>query len=1167
MQVRFNNAAQRRDGLQSKSKDSKIGPFISDQNNVSETKQKEGSAEDKPTETPTKSNDATATTNNPSATETNAEPTRIPEEPQLNAKSGSHPAYAVPQQPIDGESALDDLLAEDPARNRSRTIAYASSFELPVLDEDNIHLSRKQFRHSLMHDESLGVSTLGAPADAIIINNPNKVRRERKAPVVIEAQPVKAPPDLDWEQMAPVKDDAELEAQEINDNINELRPDTRILRVSEIQKVVDALCGGFTINQLRDYHRNFKVEVVEPDFLDYPWIKQRNPWRPINGLRVRGTDKTAFAQKIVFDVWKVEIQETLDDLGRASVWLDPEIFIFLTYGHNNTGRLLHELRRDFLVGEVEKIDLTHSLSRISIMARKSTTYGILAHIDQAVQRMQTRFIEVKSYLPPYPRYESPSYATLLSKELAELGRLTKTSIQLIKEGKADKLKVSWIPKIPKPEENSTDASETENLADIVFRLLVGRPTPAFDNSLQCIPLQEGTDACFIEPQRQNRTMSWRDKLQKWQRAVAPISKSSEYSSPHINLAKSAKLPEWEMPPSGNKDATIATFGHILHRVTDPSIESLSRGRRILSPLTPHPASFSALKPDDDKPLKQSTTIILNLAPRETHAESLDNLRTTKTRPPVCVKLPVNSDADLENFSIPEDATAECLVPLHITDVLLPHESVDVRLKHERSLSLDINQPGLKKFLETSQFNLLQGHLQTPSQATLSIPRAWLYGNRGNCDKTGRNVEVLYDFRGLEIHQNIEMPWRNHTLRYSSIEAGQHGGQRQEITLQAGTPENDQFAFSGEAKETFLQLVEDMATGKCFSWSEGYKAIKHRQLEDYSYNLPEEELTEDIIVDNDKFDEHGRLKPKRYEQDEESFDDEYVPRRYSKEESQSDKQDDTLPVKRDIFDDIDEVLNREPDVEDPPTGTKDGSLDYQSFFDGIFASPKAIKDESDNSPSSVDAVNEDESPTYNDTISDVKPTNEETTSDVKPDKDDEVVHTTHTLPAFPNLPKPVEKKPRKTRTPSQIPTEVRGKDESIDAHARNKILKELKPTPQPELTTPDKPKRPLSLYQEMLQRRREAKEARKPKKPMTRRVDLDEDPLAPRSKKPSKKPSKKSSKKSSEKPKKPEAELPQDPFASKFTARATDKPSTVSGFFDELPEPAKRRRATKPGKKR
>ena len=66
-------------------------------------------------------------------------------------------------------------------------------------------------------------------------------------------------------------------------------------------------------------------------------------------------------------------------------------------------------------------------SRLNITARKSTTYGVLAYIDQCLQKMRTRTIDVAPYLPRDTSLPNSS-------ELKELGRLTKTSIRRIKEG-------------------------------------------------------------------------------------------------------------------------------------------------------------------------------------------------------------------------------------------------------------------------------------------------------------------------------------------------------------------------------------------------------------------------------------------------------------------------------------------------------------------------------------------------------------------------------------------------------------------------------------------------------------------------------------------------------------------------------------------------------------
>ncbi|KAG5664380.1 hypothetical protein KAF25_008114 [Fusarium avenaceum] len=930
---------------------SKVEPFITERDGP-ETKTEELVVEET-IATTTESKDVTTPTNNPSSTEANLEPSQLSEEPQLDIDSeaqsiqnggSSHTATSThtTESPLDkpldpAQASLDDLLAEasstpgepdfgisdlpdllesSPGQSELDNLldglltgkkAGDSISNLPEL-EDELQagentftpVPKKQFHDSLLHGEALGVSTLGLPADAIIINNPNNIRPRRKAPTVLEEQEIETK-DLDWKALTPTET-VEPEVEEIYANIDEHRPDTRILRMADIGKLVQALCGGFTLSQLRDYQRDRQFQHKDPDSVDYAWIQEIAPWTSVNTVQIRGTSKESIAQRIVFENWKVEVQEHVDNLGKAFITMDPDVFPFLTYGPNNIGRLLWELRRDFLVGEEEKLTLSTDKSRINIFARKSTTYGVLAYIDQVVQQMKTRTIDVSQYLPiggsipPTP-------------ELRELGRLTKTSIKRSKQGKRDKLRVSWIP------EPGEVSSETEDLADTVFRLVVGRPLPGSKNTLQCIPLrkEEHVSGQLVQVQRQARTMSWRDKFTKWSRVVAPVDKTGDDTRP-LKLAGSVSLQQTRVYQGPSKSATTATFGHILHSKAETSVKSLSRSRRILSPFTPHPASFSALKPDNDKPLKESTTIVMHLVPR---VDRKSDIVKSPEDPAVRIKIPVNVDADLNNFTIPSDMVAECFVPWQIHDVLLPSYDVDIRFQQERFCPLKIDQPGLQKFLETSQFNLLKGRLRTPSQATLTVPGSWTNGPRSGNAST-ESEDVLYDFRGTEIHQTVEMPWRGHTLRYSSIEAGQHGGQRQEVTLQTGNEDTVDIGSHSERTETFLQLVDEIATGKCFSWTEGYKDIKSRQLEDYSYNLPEEELTEDIIVENDKFDSRGRLNFNIYEE-------------------KADQ-----PSKPETFDHIDEML----EDEEPPK-TKVG--DTQQLLDllDMYATPRVVSDEGNN----------------------------------------------------------------------------------------------------------------------------------------------------------------------------------------------------------------------------
>ncbi|KAJ4311442.1 hypothetical protein N0V84_010432 [Fusarium piperis] len=774
---------------------------------------------------------------------------------------------ASSEQPLDSSEKNPDSSAEESADS-----SEDSMFELPVIPElEPTLLPTKRFRHDLVHDESLGVSALGVPADAIIINNPNQIRRSKKVPTVLKSQPVQPPSELDWQHLAPTGQEDEPSVEEIYRNIDELRPDTRFLRDSEIQRLTEVLRDGFTTEQLKEYSRLRQAEVAVEDAINYPWIVKHVPWAHPTKTELRGHDKLSCVQRIIFDKWKIESLEHTDDIGRTIVQMEPDFFVFLTF---ESERMVRELREDFFVDEEEKITIDRNLHHVNIVTRKSTAYGILAHLDQILQRRKVRDIPIQQHVAPIPS----------AAELEVLAQITKTSLKMLEN---QELRVSWLP-APQEQEDVSE-SKTEDVGDVVFRLLLGQPKSWTTVDLTCLPRPQTKripQDHFFDIRRQLKALSWREKLQGWRRVVTPINNKPDEGSPvPLDLAGSASLPEYKSNERGFRDMTTAAFGHILHNTPriaklpaaenddlaqaqgPTSVAVLSQKPRTFSPLIPHPASFSALKPEGSEPLTQSTTIILNLA-----VDSDAN----KKGPVIQVRLPVDNEADLTNFTIPKDATAYSVDPWYRSDLLLPGESVDVRIQHERLLPLDMDASGVRSFLETSEFNLLQGHLRTPSQASLLIPSAHP-SSANQASSKSKSKKRTYTFRGLEIHQTVEMPWRGHMLRYSSIEAGQHGGQRQELTLQAGNPGDPDTSFEGEKRKSFMQLVEDMATGQCFSWTEGYESIKSRQLEDHSYDLPEEELTEDIIVENDKYDKYGRPNLQRHEEPEQPRK-KYMPRR-------------------------------------------------------------------------------------------------------------------------------------------------------------------------------------------------------------------------------------------------------------------------------------------------
>ncbi|KAF7544928.1 hypothetical protein G7Z17_g9577 [Cylindrodendrum hubeiense] len=722
-------------------------------------------------------------------------------------------------------------------RSKPRSVFSSDSMsELPVLPdfEPPSFQSNNRLRHNLLHNQPLGVSALGVPADAIIIKNPNKMRIDRKAAKEIIEKPMFPTADVDWKRLDPTNGANELDSKdEIWSNINELRPDSRALRMRDFEKLSRALFNGFTTDQLREYVRDYEMEAGLGDMPlgNYPWIMKQMPWTPFKSLPVaeKAAYKYSFVQKLIVQKWKVGIQEHVDALGQAFIWVDPHYFKFLALGSRP---FLKGARNDFLdESNNEKLSTTSTECRLNITARKAATYAILERLDQHLKNVHHRMLPISQLTKHIPSPE----------ELDDLARITSTSLKLHKQGKDTELQVSWFSE--KKFRDSTSQVQNEDNVDTVLRLLTTLPSRGLVEKVACIPSLEpssGVSGIFVGFNRERRSMAWRDKLRKWLRYVAPVGITNDTSKTPLDLAKTVSLPEYTGKLSSN--FTTATFGHLLHSEAHRSTAKLSRKRRLLSPVTPHPASFSALKPSDDDPLSQSTAIILKFAP------NVDRVTSPESKgPPVRLYIPITPETNIVDFKIPEDAALQCTVPWHVDDVMLPAQSVDVRLVNERHLPLDINQPELQKFLNIAHFNLRDGRLQTPKEVTLSIPEPWLSSRSKGGKASETSVDVLYAFRGIEIHQNIEMPLNGHTLRYSLIEAGQHGGKRQELTLQAGRPGAPATAFQGEQRESFLQVVEDVATGKFFSWGEGHKSVKAQQFDDFSYDLPAEELGEDFVV--------------------------------------------------------------------------------------------------------------------------------------------------------------------------------------------------------------------------------------------------------------------------------------------------------------------------------
>lgn len=682
----------------------------------------------------------------------------------------------------------------------------------------------KTFRHDLVNRQSLGVDALGKPVEAIIIKNPNRLKRPSKPIPLSEDERAGTGIPLDWQSVFPRESDESDVSDQVWQNIEEIRPrDATVVRRVDFDKLVARLVDGFTQEQLVTYLNRGKWDDVweGENGPGYPWILKQSPWIAAQPNQWGALKRKEQQAAMILSVkWKLEIQEHIEGLGRTVVWLQPTVFQLIT---RPSSGIIERLSNDFLdrSNNAERISTRPEECKLGIYTAKSTVTTMLNRLDEIVHTIKSQTTSVEQVEPE----------NLTEPVLDELAKITNTALQYDPE--RSELCISWLA------ESDLSTGQVEGPADIVLRLLVGRQTAPHATQVHVIPgtkYSKSKKSLFLTHQREKRGMSWRDKLRQWHRHVNPIGRPVDIVKRALNLSESVALAQQpEAMAADERAEVVATFGHVLH--TEPSVRAVRSGktRRILSPRVPHPAALTLVTADAETSSTQKTAIVLHFASDDS-AKSSSGIAIPQVR----LRMPVNPFADLSSFSLPDTAVLEAVIPWRQTDILLPGESVDVRLTQTRLLPLDSGQASLQNFLNASQFNLLQGELRTPSRTMFSIPNKWLSAG-SSAAPLDETTDVEFMFMGLEIHQSIDVAWQGHTLRYSSIEAGHHGGQQQSLSLVAGTHQDDSSIVAAQEKLAgFLKLVGETASGAHFSWDEGYKLMQERSHEQFSRDMMDTE---------------------------------------------------------------------------------------------------------------------------------------------------------------------------------------------------------------------------------------------------------------------------------------------------------------------------------------
>lgn len=245
------------------------------------------------------------------------------------------------------EPMRQDTNVEQSYKNTRHDVAHPdknSNYILPEIVQDGDdatslpsdhkrNVREKTFRHDLVVRRSLGMNALGKPAEAIILKNPNKMKRTRKPKPLIEDEPAGPAPPLDWQSV--LSQDSEISDQ-VWRNIEEIRPqDTTILRRRDFDKLMKRLLDGFTYEQLVTYFNNGTWDDARTvdNKPSYPWILEQSPWTAAEAEPSQWKNLTSKERRAVLILsakWKLEIQEHIEGPGGRVLWLNPNVFKLIT---------------------------------------------------------------------------------------------------------------------------------------------------------------------------------------------------------------------------------------------------------------------------------------------------------------------------------------------------------------------------------------------------------------------------------------------------------------------------------------------------------------------------------------------------------------------------------------------------------------------------------------------------------------------------------------------------------------------------------------------------------------------------------------------------------------------------------------------------------------------
>ncbi|KAK3383565.1 mitochondrial inner-membrane-bound regulator-domain-containing protein [Lasiosphaeria ovina] len=673
------------------------------------------------------------------------------------------------------------------------------------------------------------------------------------------------------------KENDNLTLGDVIRNLDELRPsETQILSKNNIEALEHSITTCFTKIQLAAYLQHYeKVQRLNDEsrlLNGSPWVLERRLWTPKAAQENTGNGKTGqdsvptsmsskkkLAHWIVHYCWRVYTQETVEGLGYLELKLRDIEFGLLLAGAK---KWLASISAAFK-HPGKQIELIRPDNWVSILAPRRPAELMVAEISKVLDRARTVSLD----------------ASLVSAEpidpaiMDEVGRITNTAVQF--DSSTNQITVSWV-------HDPERGEELESPVDVVLRFLlqVYYSAPSSSNALAVIPKRNPNGGRYIVEPGCDTKLPWQDRIRKWARWATAAYQDQHYRPikekirpKHIpfpikvmsapkpmvqeNKSKSVTRHTDSGWPQSADTSTKAIFGHILSALprgllttTTRPLMDTSLPRTFLPTLPP----LQALDlPTNWRQRGQwPGMLVLRFIPSPYQSPQI-----RATAPPL--ELLVEHDNDRATRPV----ALRAVTGTSVFDALLPGRPVDVRLLQQHyfnlpSASFQQHAKPVLDFLAGAELEPWAGKLATPSNLNgLRIPRRLLApapsavttadtlagldptpapdatstpvpGDESKETEQAKDdgdadlVSVDYLFAALEMENTITSDHMGFKLVYKSVEAGQRGGKRAEVSLHAVSVPTPKRQPKSQAKEVtavfekpidaYLSAVSGLARG-------------------------------------------------------------------------------------------------------------------------------------------------------------------------------------------------------------------------------------------------------------------------------------------------------------------------------------------------------------------